>query len=195
MIKYMPLLALAGCTWLFSIPPDLLEDDNGPIQATIPVTIQFDEKFPKSDIPVVLAAASYWNKISGVRLFTDELSVDGELLIVTASVENPTDKNAIQTNNKHPHIIASTHTGRIEKARVKDAVITFYEAWLFFVTGADQESAARHELGHVLGLDHTTDPNCVMHASVIHDDTPRELCASERDLIRKMYVLIRDKSK
>jgi hypothetical protein len=44
------------------------------------------------------------------------------------------------------------------------------------------QSVLRHELGHVFGLGHTTDPGCMMFPSR-GDGLPMDLCRSERDVL------------
>lgn len=51
-----------------------------------------------------------------------------------------------------------------------------------------QRTAIRHEAGHVLGMSHSNDNDCLMYPSVSSDQSrPREACTREIELLRSFY--------
>lgn len=61
--------------------------------------------------------------------------------------------------------------------------------WAESGSDALREDVARHELGHVLGLEHSSDQGCLMFPvrSRDRDDVPRTFCERELRLLRGMY--------
>ncbi|WCJ35746.1 matrix metalloproteinase [Euphorbia peplus] len=56
-------------------------------------------------------------------------------------------------------------------------------------TEVDLESVAVHEIGHLLGLDHSEDPNAIMYATFAYGITKRELATDDIQGIRALYGL------
>jgi predicted Zn-dependent protease len=67
------------------------------------------------------------------------------------------------------------------------ADVKFFSGWLFDESDADMETTARHELMHVLGLNHTDDRTCVMYPTIFRSEKPREMCPEELQMLREMY--------
>lgn len=72
------------------------------------------------------------------------------------------------------------HSGEIPKHQ-SDLNRAFL--WTPFKTEQAAGQVMAHEIGHWLGLGHTSDLNCIMHSNA----SVRELCASEKAFIEKEY--------
>ncbi|WCJ35745.1 matrix metalloproteinase [Euphorbia peplus] len=53
----------------------------------------------------------------------------------------------------------------------------------------DLESVAVHEIGHLLGLNHSKDPNAIMFAYFNYGVTKRDLATDDIQRIRALYGL------
>jgi Matrixin len=142
-------------------------------QPQLPLALVFDTGMDAELERPLREAAAYWNIAAGRTLFVD------------ATYAKPDDYNDIVfvqfkwASYSDPH-----HPDRTELAATSpDNVITLYLGFLE-QTDADRESTARHELGHVLGFDHSSLVECLMYPIIHPHWYPAELCREEKALLR-----------
>ena len=67
------------------------------------------------------------------------------------------------------------------------ADVTFFHGWFTSLSDAEMETTARHELGHVLSFEHSTDPKCLMYFDILPTMNPKPACPAELKLLRETY--------
>ena len=197
------LLPLVSCAWLMSppthralsfdlaghivekegpvLPPQVanrMKAGNGLVYTVpLPIAILFEKDFPAES--VVREAAQWWNEQMGAQVFIDGRYAEGETLahIIFSwdTIQDPQRPDVYE--------LAITSGGAVRDDQVRFDVVTFYANWLTENRGV-QQSVARHELGHVMGIDHSSRPNCLMFWQVQEqiDGSPQVLCPEEKEL-------------
>ena len=130
----------------------------------LPATIVFDCDFPARLKAPVWHAVDYWNRVSHARLFTvDSVCHDADTLFLSeASVSLIVmvlrDKD--KPDDKGVNRLADTNHSTWSSV-VKLEQINFYPEWLDYDIDY-QEATVRHELGHAMGMDHSTSESCLL---------------------------------
>ena len=187
MNKFLFLLPILGCA---TIRPhiqndELLTFDGEQCKSELPVAILFDANFPEEWRNIVIDSANYWNTTFDKEFFiiSPYTRSFGTAVFITFKNENKKDEGHIWSRD-----IATTAFPKPINGFIPYADVTFYSGWISILKNrAERESTARHELGHVLGLDHTPDMDCLLYPFVLPTDTPLTVCIRERELINKLY--------
>ena len=135
----------------------------------------------------ILRAAAYWNRVLGQSVFlvAPYAFEQGAICRLEMADEQPADPD-----RPHRVEIAKTYTsplilrgGTLHSTFVR---VTFFN-YFFTLDEVDQENVARHEFGHVLGLEHIDDTACLLYPDALFLGHVRDGCPSELDLARAMY--------
>jgi hypothetical protein len=177
------LIFLTSCETI--APARILDDDSKPVKLEIPATVYYSCQFWLYEKTEIRRATEYWNEVAGVKLFIPSekcgIPDTGELISV-----NFIDKEKIDRDTGS-YEVAETRAG--DGNPVKDAEIFIFNRWRRLLSPQQQESVVRHELGHVLGMDHTPDGRCLMYWNTDYDDpdivTPA--CNAEIKMIKGIY--------
>lgn len=134
------------------------------------ITVGFQPGFPVALRPSALDGFLYWNSILGRKLFQET---------------SRTPDVVVKLNPVHSILDDGRYT------IIGDADNTFVEFFPLWTTSSEvaRESFSRHEVGHVLGLEHTPEgAGCIMD-SVIYtgEATPRLACPGEILKVRTTY--------
>lgn len=188
------LLALWGCSTIAKSNRD--QGGKHPsveyVVRDLPIVWKFSEDFPGYLAPAVHEAFAFWNKRIGWDIFvfdsrrTSEKVHRGVLVSASDTFETGTGEQK------------KTVLGHAERWLTKDnaylygSVITFFRPWLSSEYPLLQRNAARHEVGHTLGLGHSTEPNCLMYPTINNPDGSfREVeklpCQEEIRMLKKQY--------
>ena len=124
-------------------------------------------------------AARQWSSVSGISILRTDCSTADIVIDFAAGAHGdgyPFDGSGVGGRNVLAHAFAPP-----------DGRVHFDEAdtWSDNGTGFDLETVAVHELGHALGLDHSTDRNAVMFAS--YGGIRRTLDQDDIDGIEALY--------
>lgn len=153
-------------------------------------------RWAPSDLPLMLAiqpaagrwaghveaCASRWNSVIGLTAFI-------ALGVVGGDYSKPI-SGTIFVLNRPPLVRLSTLHGSEITGRLVYATILVPSAGrLLDPLNEDlAREAACHELGHVLGLDHDTDPRSVMFPKIRREDLPKVITPSDAARLRQWYI-------
>jgi hypothetical protein len=141
----------------------------------LPIALIFDDSVGPDLQASVRKAAAYWNEQAGRPIFVDGRyalpDAYNDVALVRFEWASPDDP-------QHPE--------RFELAVTSgDNVVTLYVGFQS-EADADQETTARHELGHVLGFDHAKLPECLMYPVIHPRWYPMPLCQEEKTLLKEI---------
>jgi hypothetical protein len=172
------LCVAVSCSWLLHPAPDPLDD----FRDTLPVALLFDASVAADDRETVERAARYWNAAIGGEVFETAPYpfVWGTMVFVSVDFDRP--KNPVTGREE----LAVTRFGMAFDGALQDADVVFHIGFEN-ESDADQETTARHELAHVLGLNHIRDRACIMYPTILQRDAPQPACQTELDILRSLY--------
>lgn len=148
---------------------------------SIPITWTFAYMFPEELKPAFKDGFGYWNTRLGVQVFK-ELECEDVCLI-----QSPQVVVFEGVELKQGKAFASTLHELNSDGTARSAIVRFMP--LFRKTTPDaQKTAARHEAGHVLGLNHNDEEICLMYPSMTRDEKLKDSCNFELDLVRQAYI-------
>lgn len=147
----------------------------------------FTTEFSKTNQSNVRHAFMYWNHIIGQELFQeaqwDEINENNQYVTVQF------DYNCIPLFYWSGSTIVKFYKDRPNIATIKLCKKTFEKENNFI-----QESIVRHEIGHVLGFDHSDFGNCLMFFSIDYykyNDHVKDVCDEEKETVRRYYGIIK----
>lgn len=167
-MRVWPLLLLLSCT-------GVAHEWRTKPTSNLPVALIFDETVSSDMEATVRRAAAYWNEQAGKPIFVDGRYATpdayNDVALITFKWDDPDDP-------KHPE--------RYELAATSpDNVVTLYVGFLN-ETASDRETTARHELGHVVGMDHSSLPECLMYPVIHPHWYVMPLCQEEKGLLKEI---------
>ena len=176
-------LLLTGCHWLYHYPIEQIKTYSSPDHATLPAVLVFDDTVEPDEQKVIQRAAAYLHQVLGIDAFeVSPYSVsDGTMVLVEVKEARPSDPASRLEE------LAVSQLSPLTDGTVPFAHVTFFSAWLFNESDADMETTARHELMHVLGLNHTEDRSCIMYSVILPMDAPRPACPDELQKLKEIY--------
>lgn len=194
------LLMLTGCATVFGrletvAPPQATGLEGELVRIATPATLYLDCSLTQDQQVMVTEAAEYWNTAVGKKLIVVEPEC-GVPEDSYATVEGTTikvqflDLRVVDPRHGEPYVEAAATHLDTNNGLIYHATISLYRTWLQIGYGRKQASIIRHELGHVLGLDHTEDRRCLMYFSNTYDspDFITQACGAEVRLLRSIYA-------
>lgn len=141
----------------------------GKINYIEPIIWSFDCSFPEKLQDEVRHGFDYWDHLVGFDIF-EEATCDSFLADVRVSYINDFSKN------------------KRWWAAANSVMIRFYMTWGMTKDPYIRTSVSRHEVGHVLGLDHNDEEECLMHPHIdIGYGEFKEACDTELRELAKIF--------
>lgn len=168
------LIFLSSCHTGRPLPPVPIP---APIMRT-PMSYSFTCAFPENLRPSVRAGFDYWNDIVP-GTFVESLGCDlaNGIIVSLSRMSYLRGDGTLDPNTWADTLNMQAH------GQIVGSLITFYADW---ATGDRrvQGSVVRHEIGHVMGFEHSKHGECIMHSSintttVKYDDRTKAACPSE----------------
>lgn len=158
------------------------------IFARTPVLWSLDCAFPPKTAPQARDAFRYWNLLLGWDLFQESeqcgafgAAFRGSPFVLVAWFD--------AEHEDGPEIMGSAQTDGFGST-VESGRVGYYRSWSNALSDSVRLSAARHEVGHVVGFDHSDFKRCLMYGSLdsrAYESRPKAACKEEVDEVRKQY--------
>lgn len=141
-----------------------------------PISWSFDCAVTEDDRSVVRGSFDYWNTALSQKAFSENGDCNADTVVKVRTDPKP----------KPDKINTIADTNPI----LPRPIINLYGIW-YGKSDAWRDGVVRHEIGHILGLDHGEYRNCLMYP-VQRDDAPGYkvdlACMREIQLIKEAYV-------
>lgn len=154
----------------------------------LPINWSFACDFPVEVRAPVREGFTYWNKMVGNTIFV-EMPNCGVSGLLTSEKPRVLVTFVPGMNQKDPHVLASADVGLFAGVP-RSAVLRYYGTWADYKKLHSLESAARHEVGHVLGFDHSDWDRCLMFPTVTmerYEKRAKGACEEEIAMARQLY--------
>lgn len=142
---------------------------------------QFSCDFPEDFKNSARFGFDYWNMLAGRVVFTEQPCGEDILRNVVVYYS---DKSREGSDEMH-FTIAQTSFSFVGAIRT----VTFFREWTAPENFMDTISVARHEVGHVLGFEHSDDKKCLMYPTIVEKRKSWNAvaCEEERRIFRRYY--------
>lgn len=153
----------------------------------LPIYWSFASNFPADERDVPRDAFNYWNAILLKTVFVEVRSDD------YFNPHFPADVTVYYVDEvwKDPYI--PDHPPRIAMTSDDRTGVVIFKTYMSDMSYLGQATAIRHEAGHVLGLSHSDDKQCIMYRTVDTDPNwAREACGTELKIVRDAYHMTYD---
>lgn len=165
-----------------------------PWRKTLPVKWHFDCSFQEDLKSDARAGFDYWNEQLGLNVFQEDESCDAASGIALHYSDEASVEGAMRIAQADPSLKLSGH-------------IYFFKPWTSHGDSVWRITTARHEIGHIIGLRHSKNPECLMFpdqilyeadgrmGKVLADGgylnpvVPKDLCDDELQVVKKEYDL------
>lgn len=146
----------------------------------------FGCNFPEEYRQLVRDSFDYWELVVDEPLFVERddcvnyVELDYEhnnIVVLYEDVRKKSKKN-------EGHVVLGTASKKYDTRKVKNFTITYWKDWDKKTEGK-KVSTARHEVGHVLGLNHIDSEECIMYEFITKSF--HEACKTEVDRILYLY--------
>lgn len=154
----------------------------------LPINWNFSCDFPIHDRPAVREGFTYWNGVLGREVFKEADGCGLDVLMQT-DIPRVTVLFMQGPNPTHPEILATANVGLFEGVP-RSAVLRYYSPWAASTSMNSKRSVSRHEVGHVLGFEHSDFGNCLMYPKidmVKYSRKPKQACNEEIKESRLIY--------
>ena len=140
-----------------------------------PVTFSFDPYFPEALKDDVRWAITRWEHLIGCDAFREQ-ELGGRIVIRSETLPHPLGA------------VGKAEDDLDERGNTVGGTIRLYPSWRSSRPPM-RVNVVSHELGHVMGLTHGTEPGCLMFPVISPDgsfnDRQKPICRDERALVRK----------
>lgn len=154
-----------------------------------PLKFKFICGFPKYNKAEVIASFQYWDDLVDYKLFkeVEECADRIEIMDYKNSDTIYIDWSRQYSPRSTNHL--ATASVNNENTRIISAKITFWRPWIISDNQAQRITTARHEIGHVLGLEHIKKQKaCIMYPYIVHEDKfVKDVCDLEYKLFMEHY--------
>lgn len=168
-------LFLAGCSTPYG---DVVRVDRAAVADPLPWA--FACEFPAELQAEPRAAFGWWSDAAARELFREQPCVPAGEGIEGVLVE------LAKSGRADDAFTMGFTFPAFANARVLGASVTFYPEWVNS-DASTRTSAARHEIGHVLGFGHAAEPRCLMYPDAFPGE---ELCPAEIDAVHALYSAV-----
>lgn len=157
--------------------------------AQFPVVMKAHQSVPKKFLPAIEGAMKTWNQALGFQAF----ALSKSLSVEKQNLKNTESEIIWHTNwsNKSPNLQGQTSLNWL-KASIVEADIHINAVHFLLSLNpspdeVDAESLILHELGHVLGLNHHSEPQSVMLEGLKLGETRRTLSEDDKTTVQCHY--------
>jgi len=187
MLSVLAFATLAGSCHQAIILEPIITFEGKPLLLEKPTTRwTFDHGFPESLKGPIRRGFRYWNEQSGKKLFQEIPNRDSISpatgVVVTMDPEHSPDDRFGESST------LAEVTRWFGRYGTQGAVMIVFKDFEVLGSEDEQESVARHEVGHIVGFNHFENPRCLMYAYVSGSRHPIGMCPAERRIFNRYYV-------
>lgn len=154
----------------------------------LPILWSFDCEFPEQYKMIIKNAFAYWEgHVNSRPLFEERKdcsisdffdgTTDGGIGIIIDDEQKFLDK--IPLHGIAPIVVKNDS--------VYAGLVVLFPVWKQLNNELLQESVVRHEIGHLLGLDHNNNKSCLMYKTIDFDENKKGACLQEIKTIKQFY--------
>lgn len=155
-----------------------------------PLHWSFSCDFPKKHKRVVREGFAYWEKILGKPMFVEDrcgvadFFIPGKRRGIAVVISDVPEYKVVK--GKRWTLWAAAPMATFSND-ILSGLIVFFPMWQTETNSGLRRSVVRHEIGHILGFDHSSSRKCLMYEVIDSNEFDKGLCLAEIKRLHEVY--------